>query len=110
MYILLEWKSAYGDMGVAGASLGVSGGENGVDEHECADDLSAKSSAFAVAGIDRVGTAAEGVVGVLHESLHQPNTTDGTQALCHHVQYGPNQRHLTGQEQPKRNRRVYVAT
>ena len=36
-------------MGVTGVSLGVSGRENGVDKHKGSNNLSAESSALAVA-------------------------------------------------------------
>ncbi|RDX72114.1 hypothetical protein CR513_48451, partial [Mucuna pruriens] len=91
-------NKTYRDVRVTRASLGVCGRENGVDEDKSADNFRTKSSAFVVAGADGVSTAAEGVVGVLHEGLHQANTADSTQALCYHVSNGSDQGHLTRQE------------
>jgi len=97
-------------MRVTRASLGVGGRENGVDKHKGADDLGTKSGAFAVARADGVSTAAEGVVGVLHEGLDQPNTADSTEALCYHVEKRTDERHLARQEEAKSHRWVDVST
>lgn len=104
-----QWGQ-HGDMRVTSASLGVGSRENGVDKDESADDLRTQSTAFVVASADGVSTAAEGVVGVLHEGLHQPDTADSTQTLRYHVEQGTNERHLAGQEQAKSHRRVDVST
>jgi len=40
-----RWSGAHRDVGVAGVALGVGGGEDGVDEHEGADDLGAEPGA-----------------------------------------------------------------
>ena len=97
-------------MRVTRASLGVGGRENGVDKHKGADDLCPESGTFAVAGIDGVSTAAEGVVGVLHEGLDQANTADSTKALCYNVEKRTDERDLARQEQAKSHRWVYVST
>ena len=97
-------------MRVTSASLGVGSRENGVDKDESADDLRTQSTAFVVASADGVSTAAEGVVGVLHEGLHQPKTADSTQTMCYHVEHGTNERHLACQEQAKSHGSVNVST
>lgn len=72
-------------MGITGVSLRISGGEDGVDENEGADDLSAESSAFVVAGLDEVGATAVPVVVCLLEALGESCTADCTCTLCYHV-------------------------
>ena len=68
-------------MGVAGAALGVGGGEDGVDEHEGADDLCAEPRPVGVPRRERVGAAAVPVeVGAL-ERLDEPHAADGAEAL-----------------------------
>ena len=68
-------------MGVAGAALGVGGGEDGVDEHEGADDLYVEPRPAGVPRRERVGAAAVPVeVGAL-ERLDEPNAADGAEAL-----------------------------
>ncbi|KAG6477705.1 hypothetical protein ZIOFF_061135 [Zingiber officinale] len=91
----------YGDVGVAGAALGVGGREDGVDEDEGTDDLGAESRASRVAGVNLVRPAAQRVVGVLHDPLHDAHPDDGAQALRHYVQHRPYQRHLPRQEKPE---------
>ncbi|WVZ18047.1 hypothetical protein V8G54_005369 [Vigna mungo] len=97
-------------MRVTRASLGVGGRENGVDKHKCAYNLGTESSAFGVARTDGVGTAAEGVVGVLHEGLDQPDAADSTKALCYNVENSTDERDLARQEKAKSDRWVYVST
>lgn len=77
-------------MGVSGAPLGISGGEDGVDENEGTDDLRTQSSTFVVATVDEVGPTTVPVVVCLLEALGQPRTADCTGALCYHVQERPN--------------------
>ena len=60
-------------MGVAGAALGVGGGEDGVDEHKGADDLCAEPHPAGVPRRERVGAAAV--------RLDEPHATDGAEAL-----------------------------
>ncbi|GER41615.1 auxin efflux carrier family protein [Striga asiatica] len=95
---------------VTRASLGVSGGENGVDEHKGADDLRTKRGSLVVAVGHRVGPAAEAVVVALHEGLHQADPADRAKVLRHHVQNGPYQGDLPGEEKPERHGRVDVTT
>ena len=68
-------------MGVAGAALGVGGGEDGVDEHKGADDLYTEPHPAGVPRCERVGAAAVPVeVGAL-ERLNEPHAADGAEAL-----------------------------
>ena len=68
-------------MGVAGAALGVGGGEDGVDEHKGADDLYTEPRPTGVPRRERVGAAAIPVeVGAL-ERLDEPHAADGAEAL-----------------------------
>ena len=68
-------------MGVAGAALGVGGGEDGVDEHKGADDLCAEPRPAGVPRRERVGAAVVLVkVGAL-ECLDEPHAVDGAEAL-----------------------------
>lgn len=106
----VQYGDTYRDVRVTGTALGVSGGEDGVDEHKGSDDLSTKSSALAVPQGNGVGPTSLRVVVVLHEGLHQPNSTDRTQALRYHVRHRPDQRNLPSQKQPERHRRIYVTT
>ena len=57
-------------MGVSGASLGISGGEDGVDQDECTDDFSPQACAFRVAEGELVRTAAVLVVVGFLERFH----------------------------------------
>ena len=90
--------ATYGDVRVTRAPLGVSGGENCVDEDESADDLGAESSAGVVARSDGVGPTAERIVVAFHEGLHQPNPRNRPQTLRYHVRHRSDQRHLPRQE------------
>ena len=104
-----EPRRSYGDEGaVARRVLGVGGGEDGVHEDERADDLGGEGSPDGVAGGHLVGAATEGVVGVLHDPLHDAHAADGAQALRHDVQQGAHQRQLPPHEQPERHGRVDV--
>jgi len=68
-------------VGVAGAALGVGGREDGVDEHEGANDLYAEPRPTGVPRRERVGAAAVPVkVGTL-EPLDEPHAADGVEAL-----------------------------
>ncbi|BAS79887.1 Os02g0629266 [Oryza sativa Japonica Group] len=103
-------RSQHRDVGVAGVALGVGGGEDGVDEHEGADDLRAEAGALGVAVAELVGSAAVPRVVRALEPLDEPHAADGAQALRDDVQHRPDQRHLPRQEQPERHRRVDVPT
>ena len=97
------------DVGVPGVPLGVGGGEDGVDEDEGADDLSAEAVALGVAGGDDVGAAAVAHVQSLLEALDDAGAADGAQALHDDVEDGPGERQLPRQEQAEGHRRVDVA-
>jgi len=88
-------------MGVPGIPLGISGREDGVDQDEGANDLSAKAITLGVAGGDNIGTTTVAHVKPLLEALHHSSSTDGTQALHDNVEDGPSQGQLPGQEQPE---------
>jgi hypothetical protein len=95
---------------VTGVALGVGGGEDGVDEHEGADDLSGEAGALGVAGGELVGAAAVAhEVGAL-EALDEPDTADGAQALRDDVHHGADEGHLPRQEQAERHSGVDVPT
>ncbi|GER50237.1 homoserine kinase [Striga asiatica] len=102
-------ECAYRDVGVTRAPLRVGGGENGVDEDECADYLGAERRADVVPLGDGVGAAAEAVVGALHDGLHQADAAHSAEALRHHVRHRAYQRHLPRQEQTEGYRRVDVS-
>jgi len=95
-------------MGVPGVPLGVGGGEDGVDEDEGADDLSAEAVALGVSGRDDVGAAAVAHVQPLLEPLDDAGAADGAQALHDDVEDSPGERQLPSQEQPEGHRRVDV--
>ena len=102
-------RGQHGDVGVPGAALGVGGGEDGVHEHERADDLGAEAVALGVPGGDGVGAAARGLVQrAPDERLHDAGAADGAQALHHHVVDRPRQRQLPGEEEPEGDGRVDV--
>ncbi|BAT01305.1 Os07g0448600, partial [Oryza sativa Japonica Group] len=96
------------DMGVAGVALGVGGGEDGVHEHEGADDLGGEAGALGVAGGELVGAAAVPVVERALEPLDERDAADGAEALRHDVEDGADQGHLARQEEAERHRRVDV--
>lgn len=96
------------DMGVTGVALGIRGGEDGVHQHERADDLRGQARADAVARRQRVRSAAIVHVERVLEPLHQADAADGPQALRHYVRQRPRQRDLTRQQQAQRHRRVDV--
>ena len=97
-------------MGIPSIPLGISSGENGVNQNKRSNDLSTQANAGAVAVAEGIGTTTIPVVVRPLESLHQTNTTDSTQALSHHVHDGPDQRHLSSQKQPKCHCWVYVSS
>ncbi|BAS90123.1 Os04g0521001 [Oryza sativa Japonica Group] len=105
-----NWKrSKHRDVGVAGVALGVGGGEDGVDEHEGADDLGGEAGALGVAVAELVGAAAIAHVEGALEPLDEPDAADGAEALRYDVEHRAHQRHLARQEEPERHRRVDVA-
>uniref|UniRef100_A0A8R7UYD4 Uncharacterized protein n=1 Tax=Triticum urartu TaxID=4572 RepID=A0A8R7UYD4_TRIUA len=65
------------NMGVSGIPLGISSRENGVDQDEGANDLSAKAIALGVATGDYIGAATVAHVQTLLEALHHSSSTDG---------------------------------
>lgn len=85
-------------MGVSGASLGISGREDSVNQDKGTDDLGGQSNAGAVPVGQLVGPTSVPCVVRFLESLDQPNTGDCTKALRHHVHHSTDQRHLAGQE------------
>ena len=97
-------------MGVAGIALGVGGREDGVDEHEGADDLGSEPCAGGVLGTDPVGAAAVARVESALESLDERDAADGAEALRGHVQDRAHQGHLARQEEAESDGRVDVAT
>lgn len=97
-------------MGVTSVALGVGGGEDGVHEHEGADDLRSQARARAVPRGDRVRPASEAHVERTLERLHQARAADCAQALRHHVRQRARERDLPRQQQPERHRRVDVPT
>ena len=97
-------------MGVAGVALGIGGGEDGVDEHEGADDLGGEPRAGGVPGTDLVGAAAVACVESALEPLDKRDAADGTEALRGHVQDRAHQGHLPRQEEAERDSRINVAT
>lgn len=97
-------------MGVSGATLGVSGRENGVDKDEGANDLSAKAVTFGVTSGYEVSSSVVSLVDVLLEALHHSSPANGTKTLHHYVEHCPSQRQLPRQEQPERHSRVYVTS
>jgi hypothetical protein len=99
----------YRNVGVAGVALGVGGGEDGVDEHEGADDLGGEPRAGGVPGADLVGAATVARVEAALEALDERDAADGAQALRGHVQDRAHQGHLARQEEPECHGRVDVA-
>lgn len=97
-------------MRVASIAFRVGGGENSVDKHKGTNDLCSKASALGVARAQNVGATTVPMVEALLEWLDEPNTADGSQALCDHVEKSSYQGHLAGQEKPECHRRVDVAT
>ena len=101
MYKLEEWQGTYRNVWISSFPLGISGREDGVHKHKGPYDLGAQSNASAVPSWERVGpTTILYIIGTL-KGLDERNTTNGSQALSYHVQHGPNQRHLTSQEEPE---------
>nr|ACR37658.1 unknown [Zea mays] len=103
-------RGQHRDVGVTGTALGVGGGEDGVDEHEGADDLGGEAGALGVAVAELVGAAAVAhVVGAL-EALDEADAADGAQALRDDVEQGADEGHLPRQEQAEGHGRVDVPT
>lgn len=65
-------------MRVSGAPLGVSGGEDGVDQDESADYLRPQPYSGAVSGREAVCAAAIFLVVWALQGLHKPHSTDGS--------------------------------
>lgn len=66
------------DVRVTCASLRVSGGEDSVDQDECANNLSSKSSSGAVTVSDGVRSTSETVVWSHHKGLNETNSTNSS--------------------------------
>ena len=108
---MLQYECTYGDVGVTGATLGIGGGEDGVDKDEGANNLSTKAVTFGVTIVDVVGTTTLVTENCLaFKTFNNTSTTDSTQALHHYVEYGPCQGQLPPQEQTECHRRVNVTT
>nr|ACN26214.1 unknown [Zea mays] len=103
-------RGKHGDMRVTGVALGVGGGEDGVDEHEGADDLRGEAGALGVAGAELVGAAAVAHVEGALEALDEPDAADGAEALRHDVEQRAHQRDLARQEEAEGDGRVDVPT
>ena len=91
----------YRDMGVSCIPLGISCRENSVDKNKGADNFSCQTGSSAVSFREAVGSSSILIVVRLLECLHQSTSTDGSQTLSNHVQYGSDQGHLPSQEKPK---------
>ena len=97
-------------MRISGVSLGIGGGEDGVDEDEGADDLSTKAGALGVAMGNDVSTTALNLVDGGLETLDHTSTADGTQGLHHNVENCSGQRQFPRQEQTECHGWVDVST
>ena len=97
-------------MGVSGIPLGISGREDSVDKDKGAHNLSTQPITLCVARGHHIGPTTIGLIQALLEPFHHTSTTDGTQALHHHVEDGPGQGQLPCQEQPKGHCWVDVPT
>ena len=67
---------SYRDVRISGVSLGVGGGEDGVDQNEGADDLGAEAAAFGVASGDEVSAAELLLVDGFLKTLHDAGAAD----------------------------------
>jgi hypothetical protein len=108
-HISKERSVCYRNVGVASVALGVGGGEDGVDEHEGADDLGGEPRAGGVPGADLIGAAAVARVEPALEALDERDAADGAEALRGHVQQSAHQGDLARQEEAERDGRVDVA-
>jgi len=72
-------------MGISGFSLGIGGGEDGVDKNKGANNLCAQASAFTVPIREQVHATVVPVVVALLERLYQPHARYSSQALSHNV-------------------------
>lgn len=97
-------------MGVAGVPFSVSGGEDGVDQQKCADDLSSKAGRFRKSGTNGVGAASDPFELSLLEASDDGGAAHRPQTLHYYVKHCPRQRQFPRQQQPERHRRVYVTT
>lgn len=103
-------RSQNRDVRISGISLGIGGGEDGVDENEGTDNLSTETAALGVARGDEVRTTELLHVGGALEALHDARAADGTKALHYDVEYGSGEGQFPGQEKPERHRRINVST
>lgn len=76
-------------MGISGISFRIGGGEDGIHQHESADDLGGQSDADGIVIGKPIGSAAVLLEVGLLEGLNKPNSADGPQTLGHHVHHGP---------------------
>lgn len=97
-------------MRVTSVSLGISGGEHGVDQQKSADNLGSEGGASAETVGDEVSSATMAVVSMLHERFYQGNADNGSETLRRHVSYRSDHRHLSRQQQPKRHGWIYMPT
>ena len=91
------------NMGVSSISFGISGREDSVNKHKCANNLCSKASTIGVPFSDCVGTTTKPLIEVWLEPLNYTSTTYSSQALHDYVKNCPCQRELACQEQPKRH-------
>ena len=99
---------SYRNVGIAGAALGISGGEDSVDKHEGTHNLGTKAVSRGISDSNGVSTAAVRLVLSLLEGLHHACAADGSQTLHYHVEHRSRQRQLPCQQQPESHRRVNV--
>ena len=88
-------------MGVSSTPLRISSRKNSVNQNKGSNNLCTQTSSSAVAICKSVGSTSIPVVVWFLESLNQPNPTDGSQGLSHHVSNGSDQWDLASQEQTK---------
>ena len=88
-------------MGVSSVPLRISSRKNSVNQNKGSNNLCTQTSSSAVAICKSVGSTSIPVVVWFLESLNQPNPTDGSQGLSHHVSNGSDQWDLASQEQTK---------
>ncbi|KAJ0482731.1 hypothetical protein HanIR_Chr13g0657141 [Helianthus annuus] len=79
-------------MRVSGASLGISGRKDGVNEDESTNNLSTKTTTLGVTMGYRIGSTTQSVELVLaHEPFDHTRTADGSKTLHNHVEHCPGQ-------------------
>ena len=103
--------NGYRNVRVSSVSLGISGGEDGVNKNKGANNLSSKAITLGVSMAHKIRSTFEQLIPCIPlKPLDHTSTTDSSKTLHHNVEHGSRQGQLPSQKQTERHCRIYVPT